>query len=182
MKRRSMLRATIAWTPVSLFEGTASAQPPNFFTQDVILNCLQFPATPMIILRGEVVLGDPKLYFSPGMRRDTQNDYVWHVSGPYRGEHRGFTMSSVFAYSFLQGRPLGGKVGIGTVYADGVYWEFANAGGGAVFIRCLSDLDGPKWLEGRPDDGRTIRNTVGLATSTGAPSTKWRLTAPTGRY
>ena len=179
MKRRSMLRATAAWAPTSLFGGTARAQI-NFYDRTVMLNCLQFPGKPMIILGGEFVLGDPNIYFGPANQRDQQHDYVWRVTGPnYKGGRQvGFAIGSVFGYSFLQGRPLGGIVGIGSLDEDGAYWDITNAGGGAVFIRCLSDLDGPKWLEGRPDNGRTIKNTVALTTSTATPSTRWQLAAP----
>jgi hypothetical protein len=54
----------------------------------------------------------------------------------------------------------------------GTRWQVLQGGYNIVALRCLGDIDGPRWLNGKTADG-----TVGVAPTTEPPftGTKWEV-------
>lgn len=76
---------------------------------------------------------------------------------------------------YLDGRTRDGTVGLApnlTKKYTGTKWRVVRAGEGIVALKCLGNIEGPRWL-----DGRTANGTVGLASTTEPPftGTKWEV-------
>ncbi|MBV8814757.1 MAG: hypothetical protein JO271_09715 [Verrucomicrobia bacterium] len=79
---------------------------------------------------------------------------------------------------WLDGRTADGTVGLAPNTSGrftGTRWQVVQAGyndPNIVELRCLGDIDGPRWLNGRTADG-----TVGIAPTTEPPytGTKWEM-------
>jgi hypothetical protein len=171
MKRRSLLVAG-ACVPLSLSARDTLALPPNYENHEVKLSCLGYPDQLLIQWFNDVSLGQ---YTLRPNNIDENHDYLWGLSfNAYEekdSRREGFSITS-WNTKYLQGRPLNGTVGIGSLYDGGsVHWDITDAGGGAVFIRCQSRVEGPHWLEGRPG---TQGGTIGLAHNA-QPSTRWQI-------
>jgi hypothetical protein len=54
--------------------------------------------------------------------------------------------------------------------SNGTVWQVADAGGGAYYLRCISDVPGPRWLEARAGDYKITLS------ATMQPSCKWEIT------
>ena len=55
---------------------------------------------------------------------------------------------------------------------SGTKWRVVRAGEGVIALKCLGDIEGARWL-----DGRTANGTVGLAPNTNKPftGTRWQV-------
>ena len=76
---------------------------------------------------------------------------------------------------YLDGRTGNGTVGLApnlTPKYTGTKWRVVRAGEGVVALKCLGNIEGPRWLDGRTADG-----TVGLAPNTNKPFTgiRWQV-------
>jgi hypothetical protein len=83
----------------------------------------------------------------------------------YRRSHEA---STIFADS---GRYFGGSI----LFYTGTRWQVVqmdDSNPNIVALKCLGDIEGPRWL-----DGRTANGTVGLASTTEPPftGTKWEV-------
>ena len=103
-----------------------------------------------------------------------------HISLEWFGNHVPFSSSKSASpiNKFLDGRTQNGTVGLAphtNPPFTGTRWEVVRRNPGTYpptwWLRCLGDIPGPQWL-----DGRTNKGTVGLAPNRSAPytGTRWQ--------
>jgi hypothetical protein len=123
---------------------------------------------------------------SLGLSDPAKSDHIWWHP-PFRNfDHISLEcVSNEPGPKFLDGRTQDGTVGLAphtNPPFTGTRWEVVQANPGKFppnqwWFKCLGNIPGPQWL-----DGRTQTRTVGLAPSRGAPftGTKWEVTGYSG--
>jgi hypothetical protein len=116
-----------------------------------------------------------------GLAPDLSKNYSgtkWHVFSGGGGSIVLKCMGSVPGNRWLDGRTAGGTVGLAPSNQkpySGTRWQVVpldNGNPNIVGLKCLGNIEGPRWL-----DGRTGNGTVGLAKTTDPPftGTRWEV-------
>jgi hypothetical protein len=174
MDRRDFLQALAAGATVLLLPerllGATLLRPGN----DVSLRCLGNVNGPRF-LDGRT--GSGSVGLAPKLTPEFSGT-KWHVFGGGGGNIALKCMGNVEGNRWLDGRTANGTVGLAPSLNrpfTGTRWEVVPLDANnpdIVGLKCLGDVRGPVWL-----DGRTGNGTVGLAKTTDPPftGTKWEV-------
>ena len=174
MRRRDFLQGLAASSIVLLLPEQLLAQSVLRAGNDVSLRCLGN-------VKGPRFLDGRTRNATVGLAPDLSKNYSgtkWHVLSGENGSIVLKCMGSVPGNRWLDGRTAGGTVGLAPTNQKpytGTRWQVVpldNNNPNIVGLKCMGNIEGPRWL-----DGRTGNGTVGLAKTTDPPftGTKWEV-------
>jgi hypothetical protein len=174
MRRRDFLQGLAASSIILLLPEHLLAQSVLRAGNDVSLRCLGN-------VNGPRFLDGRTRNATVGLAPDLSKNYSgtkWHVLSGGGGSIVLKCMGSVPGNRWLDGRTAGGTVGLAPSNQKpytGTRWQVVpldNNDPNIVALKCLGNIEGPRWL-----DGRTGNGTVGLAKTTDPPftGTKWEV-------
>lgn len=174
MRRRDFLQGLVASSVVLLLPEHLLAQSVLRAGNDVSLRCLGN-------VKGPRFLDGRTANATVGLAPDLSRKFSgtkWHVLSGGGGSIVLKCMGSVPGNRWLDGRTAGGTVGLAPSNQKpytGTRWQIVpldNNDPNIVALKCLGNIEGPRWL-----DGRTGNGTVGLAKTTDPPftGTRWEV-------
>jgi hypothetical protein len=137
---------------------------------NVLLQCLGHLPGPRYLVR--------RMGGTVGLATDADGRTTWRVIRATGGGVALRCLGISDSLPWLDGRTADGSVGLAphTNYPfTGTRWQVISADANdptIVALKCLGHLPGPRWL-----DGRTVNGTVGLASTTEPPFTRWEVRA-----
>src|SRR5215470_17173693 len=174
MRRRDFLQGLAASSVILLLPEHLQAQNLLRPGNDVSLRC-------MGNVNGPRFLDGRTANATVGLAPDLSRKFSgtkWHVMSGGNGYIVLKCMGSVPGNRWLDGRTAGGTVGLApntNKPFTGTHWQVVpldNSNPNIVGLKCLGNIEGPRWL-----DGRTGNGTVGLAKTTDPPftGTRWEV-------